>query len=98
MQRNPSSEATNHSASQEIPHLLRNPKVYYRLHKNLLQVPVLSQMHPVHSLSHYFLRSILILSSVYVSVIQVVLSLQVFLPKYHMHLSSLPVCYMPCPS
>jgi len=33
MEKNPSWEANSHSASQETPSLLLNPKVHYRVHK-----------------------------------------------------------------
>jgi hypothetical protein len=32
MEQSPSWETNNHSASQEIPRLVRNPKVRYRVH------------------------------------------------------------------
>jgi hypothetical protein len=34
MKRSPSSEASIHSANQEIPHLLWNPKVRYCVHNS----------------------------------------------------------------
>jgi len=54
MEESPSWEASSHSASQEIPHLLWNLKVHYRLHKSPSLVPVLSQMHPLYTFPNYF--------------------------------------------
>jgi len=47
-------KANSHSANQEILRLLCNPKVYYRVHKILPHVPILNQMHPIHTLPRYF--------------------------------------------
>jgi hypothetical protein len=43
-----------HLVSQEIPHLLWNPKAYYRVPRSPLQVPFLSQVNPVHHFQPYF--------------------------------------------
>jgi hypothetical protein len=37
------------SASEETPHVLRKPKVYYRVHKGPPSVSVLSQINPNHA-------------------------------------------------
>jgi hypothetical protein len=54
MEQSTSWEADSHSANQEIPRLLWNPKVYYRFRNVPPQVPILSQMHPVCTFPPYF--------------------------------------------
>ena len=63
MQHSPSLEANRFSASQEIPCILWNPKVHYRIHKFPPSVPNLSQLDQVHTPHPTSLRSNLILYS-----------------------------------
>jgi hypothetical protein len=56
MQDSPRWEANLFSASQEIPHILWNPKVHYRIHSSPPPVPILSQLNPVHTPTSYFLK------------------------------------------
>jgi hypothetical protein len=98
MDQSPSWEVHGFSASQEIPRILWNQKVYYRICKSP-SVPVLSQPNPVHAPHPTSRWSILILSS----------HLRLGLPKWSPSLMSLyqnPVsnstlphtCHMPHPS
>ena len=58
-----SSSSSFPSDSQEIPHILRNPKSHYRFHTSPSVAAVFSHINPVHALPSYFLRPTLILSS-----------------------------------
>jgi len=54
MEPSPSWEANTHSASQEIPILLRNSKVHHSVHISPPLIHILCQIYPVHIFSPHF--------------------------------------------
>ena len=47
-------EANISSASQEIPHIIWNPKVHYCVQQKPPFVPIVSHTNPTHAISSYF--------------------------------------------
>ena len=56
MEQSLSWEANRFSATQEIPHILWNPKVHHRIHKCPTTVPILSHIDLVHNPTSHFLK------------------------------------------
>jgi hypothetical protein len=91
----PSWEAASCAPTEELPSILWNPDIHYRVHRNTPFVPILSQIDPVHPLS---LGSILILSTHLRLGLPSGLFFLAFPAISCMHSSSSHSCYMPCPS
>ena len=88
MYQGPSWETNRFSASQEIPRILRNPKIHYRSHKCPPPVPILSQLDPVYTHTSHFLK--VHHACFHAWVFQVGSFPQVSPPKSSIHLSSSP--------
>jgi hypothetical protein len=91
LQLSPSWEAASHAATQELPKIVWNPKVYYRVHKSLPLVPILSQINPVHTTTSCPSSIIQYHLPTYVLVFLVVSFLLDFPPISYMHSFSPPL-------
>jgi hypothetical protein len=49
-------EAANCAAAQELPSILWNPNVHFRVHKSPPLIPILSQINPTHTVSSYLYK------------------------------------------
>jgi hypothetical protein len=57
MEQSPSWEANSSSAVQQIPSILCNTKVHYRIHKRSSPLPIVSQINPLHVSPSHFLKT-----------------------------------------
>jgi hypothetical protein len=63
MELSPSWEPANCAPTQELPNILWNPKIHYRVHMSPPLVPILSRIDLVHTTPSYLLKYILTLST-----------------------------------
>ena len=96
MEQCPPWEANRFATNQEIPRILWNPKVHYRIHTWPPTFLILSQLDPVHTPTSLFQK--IHLNIILTTTPGLVSFPQVSPPKPCIRLFSLPLCYMPRPS
>jgi hypothetical protein len=57
MELSPSWEASNCTATQELPSILWNPEIHHRIHISPPSVPILSQIDPIHTTPSYLSKN-----------------------------------------
>ena len=93
MEQSPSWKANGSSASREIPRILWNPVVHYRLHKSPPLAPFLNRISEIHALQIDFFKNHFCISLPSASRS----SLQGSPSKCYMHLCCSCTCHVPCP-
>ena len=93
MQQSPSWSANRFSTSQEIPRILRNPKIHYSIHKSSPPVSILSQFDPVHDSIAHPVDPFSYYTPIYTCFFQVASFPQISAPKARMHLFLPHTCY-----
>jgi hypothetical protein len=56
MELSPSGQVANHTATQELHKILRNPKIHYCVHKSPPLIPIQNQNNTVHITHHISLE------------------------------------------
>jgi len=94
MEQSRSWEANSSSVSQEIPHIIWNPKAHSRVYQSLQLLPILGHVNPLHTQQTDFSTILCnIFSPFCLRYFQVVTFLQLYPPRALMHL--FPATYMP---
>lgn len=88
------------STTQEIPLILQNPSVHYRVYSSLLLVPILSQINLALTLIPYMHKICFDIILPFKSRSHVISSINEFTPQCCMHFFFYfsNMCYMPCPA
>ena len=94
VEQSPSSESNRPSAGQQIPRILWNPKVHYRIQNSPPTVRILSQIEPVRAPQPHF-------SKIHFNIILAAISgsykwSPTLGVSYQNLLCISPICYMPC--